>query len=36
MFGFELISKNMFEMKILKITHFKYLIIFQNDSLSKC
>ncbi len=27
-FGFELVSQKMFEMKILKMTHFTYLVIF--------
>ncbi len=27
-FGFELVSQKMSEMKILKITHFTYLVIF--------
>ncbi len=27
-FGFELINQKIFEMKILKMTHFTYLVIF--------
>ncbi len=27
-FGFELVSQKMFEMKILKMNHFTYLVIF--------